>query len=368
MNNQNLYNNNPYRNPTYKESPWQGVLSSLGFRTQSDAWSENMAIQAKEYDAAIAQKLRDEEYNDPMNQVSRLRAAGINPDLEGGADVDSGSAAPMPEDPSTPMQATGDEPKLIEFGNLVLSSLSSALGLVNGVQGIFRNRAENMLSESRVEEAVRSLSKGIFLDSLPNQPYTELDNEGIELAQVQGLQMAESIIGKMPKNIRKRAMKYVNGYWNSAPANAEAFKTWLQGAQSEKGYFKETSEFYSFYPNLMRKIYRPLGQAAEDIYKLQQDAAKTGAENDVKEEQNRGVYLDSIDPKSAAAAENATNNSVATQKSIDSVINGAMKEITDSLNAASKKGGIEGMFASSLLVVMAMNRMQMLPSLPSFLK
>ena len=97
----------PYRNQKYNESPWQRPFSNLGFRTQADAWKENMAVQAAEYDAAIAQKAADEAYETPGAQVARMRAAGLNPDLNGGEGISPGEAQPLPQDPSTPMQSTG---------------------------------------------------------------------------------------------------------------------------------------------------------------------------------------------------------------------------------------------------------------------
>ena len=140
---QTLIDANPYRNIEYTKTPWQNFLTSLGFRTQADAWKENMQVQANEYDAAIMQKQYDEHYNDPQSQVQRMRAAGLNPDIDGGSSIDSGSAAPPGEDPSTPMQTTADDAsQLLSFGQSVMSAVTSAIGMASGIQGLQRNRLQ----------------------------------------------------------------------------------------------------------------------------------------------------------------------------------------------------------------------------------
>lgn len=106
---QSLLDQNPYRNLTYRKSPWQNLLTNLGFRTEADAWQENMSVQAAEYDASIAQKAYDEQYNTASAQAERMRAAGINPDIDGGSSISPGEAASPAQDPSTPMQTTGDD-------------------------------------------------------------------------------------------------------------------------------------------------------------------------------------------------------------------------------------------------------------------
>ena len=65
--------------------------------SEADAWQENMSVQAAEYDAAIVQKAYDEQYNQPSEQVARMNAAGLNPDISGGENINPGEAAkPLP--------------------------------------------------------------------------------------------------------------------------------------------------------------------------------------------------------------------------------------------------------------------------------
>lgn len=158
---QDLLAANPYRNLSYTVSPWQKFLSSLGFRTSADAWKENMAVQANEYDAAILQKEADESYNSPQQQMARMTAAGLNPELNGGQSIDSGSAASMGEDPSTPMQSTADDNPLLATANLIMSSVSSAFGMVKDVMTIRNMHLTNETGEIENGRRVAEFAKWI---------------------------------------------------------------------------------------------------------------------------------------------------------------------------------------------------------------
>ena len=174
-----LKSSNPYRNQEYKESGWQKFLSSLGFRTQADAWKENMSVQAAEYDAALAQKQFDTEYNSPSEQAARMRAAGLNPDLDPSS-IDSGSAAPMGEDPSTPMQSTGDEETLGRVANGIMSAFTSALGIVTTFQGIHRNHLENLLLGFNSSKAISDFAKDNWQSMLPESAESEIALEELK--------------------------------------------------------------------------------------------------------------------------------------------------------------------------------------------
>lgn len=90
---------NPYANPYYRKSIWQQALENLGFRTGYDTYMESMALNAKEYEAQLLEKMHNEEYDSASSQAQRLRQAGLNPDLQ---NVDAGGSSGMEPDPSLP--------------------------------------------------------------------------------------------------------------------------------------------------------------------------------------------------------------------------------------------------------------------------
>lgn len=140
-----LYDNNPYVGRTYNKSGWQKFLGKLGFRSPADQWLEDMQMQAAEYDAGIAQKMNDREYDDPANQVMRQRAAGLNPDLDGGSNIGTGDPGVSPEDTSNPsIPGADDLTPIMQVADFSLSLVTSAIegaaglaGLVGDVAGKF---------------------------------------------------------------------------------------------------------------------------------------------------------------------------------------------------------------------------------------
>ena len=222
---QSLIDANPYRNAGYKVRPWQQFLSWLGFRTQADAWKENMAIQASEYDSSIIQKAYNEDYNDPQSQVARMRSAGLNPDLDPSS-VTSGEASPMPEDPSTPMLSTGQEGQLLSFAEGIMNIASTAIGLVGSVQGISRNALQNSLLATEGETAISDLAQRMapyFIPSSDSGFYDEDGNPDVSW-QKDALEGAKIFSRSMDKRTQRRFLDTIQSYWNGALGESKSYE------------------------------------------------------------------------------------------------------------------------------------------------
>lgn len=350
-----LYDNNPYRDQEYYESPWQGFLYNLGFRTQADAWRENMSVQAAEYDAAIAQKLRDEEYNSPLQQAARLRAAGINPDLEGGANVDPGSAAPMPEDPSTPMQSTGEEGSIMNFANGVLGCFTSALGIASSIQGVQRNRLQNNLLSLENESNFSEFARKMFPFFLPESPETKTLEDGSSQSwQYGALERAKLFAGNMPRSMQRKFLSSVQSFWNSAPGSAEAYKSWRDRVTNRKGYYNDSSYFYDESDQVLRVIADGLQSTNEDIYKLRQKADKSAALADDAENKNREDYATELDGKLQGAAENAANDVSKQNNEMVGIMRQSLTKMIHNLDKLSKESGLKGGLATIAMSLLSM--------------
>lgn len=137
---QDLYDSNPYRQLTYNQSGWQRFLSGLGFRTSYDDFVEQAQINAAEYDAGIASMQFQNEYNSPAAEANRMRAAGLNPDLQGIQDV-AESAAPTEDPNGMPAQDSGQQAQQAwsafqSFGQLVVSSMTAGMSLYKEFIGL----------------------------------------------------------------------------------------------------------------------------------------------------------------------------------------------------------------------------------------
>lgn len=329
--------NNPYVGVEYKKSGWQNFLSSLGIRTQADAWQENMQVQANEWESAMQMKLRDEEYNSPTNQVARMKAAGINPDLNGGQGIDSGSAAQMPEDPSTPMQTTGDEQQIMSVASGIMSCFSTALGMVSTVQGIQRSSLENSLldleGDERIQQLVEKMAPTFVVPYGENNdmhPQEFLDN-AYARAQIWSKK-------NLPKKYRQGFNSSIENFFSSAPGDAKAYEEWFNDIQKQKDFHRGYNTFYSPSPKIMKRIYEVLGNLEEDLYKMrvgtegdELDARSAEAGERIAEaEFNEKVY-DKLDPNSEAGARNSEAKARKDQADITHKLRGSVNEILDAL-------------------------------------
>lgn len=361
---QSLIDANPYTNAEYNPSPWKNFLNALGIRTQGDAWKENMAVQANEYNAAIMQKKYDEEYNLPVNQVARLRAAGLNPDINGGDGIESGSAAPLGEDPSTPMQSTGDEGYIMSFVNGVMSAFSSALGLVNGVQGVVRNRIQNSILTLQAETNFSDAARNYAIQLLPNTPDALFDENGDMVSdwRANALGSAQIFSKNLPKKMQKKFLNEIEQFWNTAPTTKEAYESWSGRVNARKDYFTGSQEFYSEVDEVLREISFPLAKMAEKIYSAEQRSELSGAAADTAESNLRAEIATNVDGLQAAETQNAQNRAAEGLSEIQETLRDTMNQIMKNLEHSSAEGGMKGTLSQFMLIMMCMQQMQMLPS------
>lgn len=353
--------NNPYVGLTYKKTGWQDFLTALGIRTQADAWQENMQVQANEWESAMAMKLRDEEYNSPTNQVARMKAAGINPDLNGGNGIDSGEAVAMPEDPSTPMQTTEDGVQIVDFANNVMSLFSTALGMTQGIQGIVRNRLDNTFQSLQNESFFSDFAERLYPYFLPLTPDDQVYDDGTTLSwQGQAYEMAKIFSGKMPKKMKHRFLDKVSAYWNSAPGNAEAYKAWRDRVQSRKGYFVDSATNYSEEDDVLLVI-------SDELGKLNEKVIKSGMTREVAENKNAETYANSLDSSLQAATENAANRVTKQNMDMTEILRSSVETMIKRLDALSQQDNRRGHVATAMMSLLSVLQLYITTQgMPSF--
>ena len=342
----------------YKTSPWQAFLSSIGIRTQADAWNENMQVQSQEYAAALAQKAYDEQYNLPINQVARLRAAGINPDLNGGDSIDSGSAQPMGEDPSTPMQSTGDEGMIMSVANGCLTAFSTALGLVQSVQGIQRNHLQNIMQSISNESAFSEFTKGLWPMFLPESPNPAAgDGESLMSNAFDwksaALSNAKKFAGNLPQKMQDKFVSQVEQYWSSGPGQAESYKDWSDRVKSRRNFYRENGTFYSDIDDVLEDIVKPLNEMTEKIYKSAQNSDLAVVEATQAKAENEQEYYSTLDAAQQANAENAENKLADTNATTANILNESIESIVKNLENSQKEGGLKGALSGIALALIA---------------
>lgn len=382
---QSLLDANPYRGQSYTRSPWQNLLSALGFRTQADAWEENMRVQAAEYDASIAQKAYDESYNTPSMQVERMRAAGLNPDLDGGSSINPGEAAPLGQDPSTPMQSTGAEGTLGEalgmatqVATACLDSVGTAVGIIQSIQGVKRNKLDNVMQAIQNESGLQSLADNVLPYLIPPTNDDITDNDGNVLGKWKenAFQMAKMFVGDMPKKMRTKFEHALLNRLNSAPGERKAYEEWAGRIKSRKETFREKTEFYDESDDIMYIISEGLTDMNEKITKAMQNAQLSTAnaqnaeaqdsqeyfekrdsgqvaEAENAEARNREGYYNTLDPGKQAQAENISNDVTIANNEMVAIMRESLNAMVKKLDAASNDGGIKGGLASIAMALIS---------------
>lgn len=323
---------NPYRQnkQEFKPSFLQRIWSALGGRTQQDAWRENMEVQADEYDAALAQKQFDLEYNDPSAQVSRMRAAGINPDLDGAKSISPGDPGSMGEDPSTPMQSTGDEDKIQGFISTVISTFSSAIGMVNSVQGIQRNHLQNSMLALQDDQMVADFADKMaptFVDRLTNSNDFDVSD------YLNNAYSRAAIFSRknLPKKYRDRFNSAVRNFFSSAPGESTAYREWFNSISSSKDFYKGKNTFWSPKPETMDKIFGILGDLEERLYSMRVKAEGSELTAETAKNDFDAELYGELDSSKEAAARNAEAGARKNQADVTNILRGSINEILSAL-------------------------------------
>lgn len=360
---------NPYSGAAdlYNKSSWQTFVSDwLGQRTEADAWKENMAIQEREYNAALLQKQHDEEYNDPTNQVNRLRKAGLNPDLNAGS-VDPGTPGDMGTDMSTPMQSSGSPLEdLSNVGNMLLTAVTSAVGLSGDLLSLGQLR-ESVASQ-KIGNAgdILKLAQESVLGSLPANLSSDPEGRATQISNA-GALVVESVGSMLPRKYRRRFKQNVSRFYTTLPTTMQEYEMRSKRASDRLDYVRKTaSRFYDDQDEVMKDI-------NDEMIKLFDELASTSAQNavraagvesgslSVQEKRNtkEGEYLDAVDGALAGAAENAGNQLDIQTSKMTKEINDSMSSIVHRLNVEAKKGNV---LAESVLLIFNVLRLKNLPS------
>ena len=85
---------NPYVgiDPHYELSWWNRFTDALGFTNYSGRLENQYNLAAAQWQSEYDLAMQDRSYNSPEEQVKRMRAAGLNPDLNGGQNISPGES------------------------------------------------------------------------------------------------------------------------------------------------------------------------------------------------------------------------------------------------------------------------------------
>lgn len=130
---------NSARKNTYRDTFWDRVKYFFGGKLGSEAVQESLDLEDQAMINQLLNAQREQEYNSEEAQAARLRAAGVNPDLDGGASLSPSEASQIDDEVfgsglKESLTATQGQASEIQANaaELFMNAATSILGLANG--------------------------------------------------------------------------------------------------------------------------------------------------------------------------------------------------------------------------------------------
>lgn len=182
----------------------QGINSLSSSQAAETSFERQKDLMALQNQYAVANWNRENNYNSPQEQMKRLKAAGLNPNLVYGNGAAGLQANPIsaPSAPAAPMQATAPG----NFGSVVSDAVGAALGIAQAKKAGSETIAqdiENRYLSATLQERIKSVAlQNDWTDNQTKKAIEETSN----LAQQFGLLVAQQNILSTDRQIREKEL------------------------------------------------------------------------------------------------------------------------------------------------------------------
>lgn len=279
---------NPYFDYRATENLWDKFGNTVGFNTKSDREQNDAMLKERQYISDLIGEYQTYINSLPVTQSQQLKAAGINPDLQGGVTPSSFSAASIGSVGGSPA-APADE-----FGNIISSAISAIGGTFGGLLNALNfftdyNQRRTNLNKSKLEnnklvfDSVMSMyNNGFFSDKHGNTlPIDEwLYDFGSES------------LNRTFMNV-KRQFKHSFAFEKGEKTNlSESIDTDIKYAEKQAFHTEMLRTFGSesdlmdggdpFTLNPLSQAYSDLAQCAVDVYITQQKVDALSVEQELE--------------------------------------------------------------------------------------
>lgn len=358
---------NPFLNYDYTPTIMDKIGNFFGFGTAEDKFRTDMQLAARQFDSQLLSTAREEEYNLPINQVARDRAAGLNPDLLGV----SGSQASEFNEPEASPQAPDGSQEIQQFAGNMLSVFTTTMGLVKDVTSLSSFIEDVSAKRTANVQSFLDTARGYILDRYDPSGWSLSDEDTVDFYNGRGFALdvddqnrfAETMYSS--KRDRRRFMKALDQVRQSLPTEVAAYKLWYERESNRREYAKlRSSSFYSDNDKEMTDFIGVFVRANEDLDKALQgltshryeveneqlDAEHAQAQNDI-------AYQNTLDPVAEANAVNEGNRKAAASDQTEREINQVYQSIVHELSAQASQGSRWAQIG--LLVISAIRMMSM---------
>ena len=339
-----LFSNNPYRNLSYNQSWLQRIGSWLGFRTGYDKFKEDAQINAQEWDSDVFALMQQNQYDSPVEQAQRMRAAGLNPDLQGLSDVQPAGQMRNDVNGLESTVPSEDFNMISTVAQGVLNIIPQAMSFATNLQQLKGIRLENDAKElSFGQSAVDAVNK-FFIEGITSEMYKDAFDSGdwsniLDAAKKDSRYLSETLFSN--ESARKKWNLAYGMHQNSLIAKMQKYKTYDE-FESARGSLlkKRASSYFSDDDDVMEGLLESFIQPVEkfqremanfdlSILGLRDPKLEQGLKN--KQMQNQLSYENNIDPALQAQTENASNEYTKQTQMIMQATNTLFEEIMQNL-------------------------------------
>lgn len=134
---------NSSRKNTYRDTFWDKLAKVFGGKLGSEKFQESLDLEDQAFINELLNAQREQEYNSEPEQAARLRAAGVNPDLDGGASLSPAEASQIDDEvlggTGLASALSGVQSQPMQVASALLDGCGSLLSLVSSGVGISRD-------------------------------------------------------------------------------------------------------------------------------------------------------------------------------------------------------------------------------------
>lgn len=279
------YIQNPYLNYNYDDSIWDDFGDLIGFHTFQDSLALDMQIKAREFMSNISKEKFDNEYNSPEAQAARMRAAGMNPDLQGTGNVAGASQfdQPMPGVSYDPTEDTKT------FGASLGSAFQAAMSLTqfgSSLPMVFQNlRSAEVDRTDKIFNIATKVASGLSPDVIQEVLSKDISKERFE----------ELFGDVLPWNNSKNRSSFLTALRTSIKqpkTQGESFKgRSILGQNMKELSDLETSSWFDWSYKTLNIIRQPLVKMQDTLTGLNFEYNVQKGYADFQDEVNRMNYL-----------------------------------------------------------------------------
>lgn len=354
---------NPYKDlkPKNRLSLFQMLTDGIGATNYAGEYQYQQDMMQSQWDAeynlALEDRRYNEEYNDPRNQVQRLRAAGLNPDLSGGVSAGDSQSSLAGNAAGAQTAVQAPSVSLAQVAEQTMQTLLSVVSGMTSLQDIFFQQDMQLMNP--FIDAAKKESVDNFIASYKPEAIIKMIQGDTNSASDSFSDAAFSMPSYHTHNpLRsKRAKSYAETQLQAYLGNERFKQDVLETIKSryskiydthfEKGKIKATNDLIGNIGEGDKK--------AKDMSEVFGILAGGVIQADYSENKMRKAsakyetdFIGGLDDAQFARAINASNAQIESNAQIDSAQNEGYKQIFTGLAEASKNGNV---WASIALVL-----------------